>query len=137
MAAVGAYLAARLLNVSLKQTANLASPATLGFGLSLGTPTSVSMSEVGTSSGYTPQSITMSSVAASGTVASNANAMTFGPFSSAKTIFGGVIKDTLVASASNGNKGNLYFFGLLNSSVVLASGDTITFAAGALTITLQ
>ena len=136
MAAIGAYLAARLLNASLKQTASIVSPTTLGFGLSLGSPTSVSMSEVGTSSGYTPQSVTFSSVGAAGTIASNANAMTFGPFSGAKTIFGGVIKDTLSASASNGNNGNIYFFGQLSSSVVLVAGDTITFAAGALTISI-
>ena len=137
MAAIGAYLARLILNVTLKNTASNASAATLGLGLSLGTPTSVSMSEVGTSSGYTPQSVTFSSVGASGTIASNANAMTFGPFSSAKTIFGAFVKDTLSASASNGNKGNLYFFGTLSSSVVLAAGDTITWAAGALTISLS
>ena len=136
MAGVGAFIAARVLNVTLKNTASIASAATLGLGLCLGSPTSVSKSEVGTLSGYTPQSITFSSVAASGTVASNANAMTFGPFSSAKTIFGCVVKDTLAASASNGNLGNLYFFGNLGTSVVLVAGDTITFAAGAITISL-
>jgi hypothetical protein len=130
MAAVGAYLAQLVLNVSLKQTASLVSAATIGVGLSLGAPTSVSMSEVGTASGYTPQSLTMSSVGAAGTIASNANAMTFGPFSSAQSISGVVIKDTL------GTAGNLLYFGLLATARTVGIGDSLVMAASALTVSL-
>jgi hypothetical protein len=136
MAAVGAYLAQLLLNASLKQTASFVSPTTVAVGLSLGAPTSVSMSEVGTSSGYTPQSLTMNSVGAAGTIASNANAMTFGPFSSAQSISGVVIKDTAAASASNGNLGNLYYFGLLATARTVGVGDSLVMAASALTVSL-
>ena len=76
MAAIAANLAAQWLNVALKQTASMVSPATLGLALALGAPTSVSISEIGSGSGYTPQSLTMSSVAANGTIASNAGALT-------------------------------------------------------------
>lgn len=128
---MGAYLAANLLNVSLKQTASFVSPATLGAGISLGAPTSVSMSEVGTGSGYTPQTLSMSSVAASGTIASNAAAMTYGPFSSAQSLSGIVVKDTL------GTAGNLHYFGTLATARTVSVGDSLVIAAGALTITLQ
>ena len=137
MAAIGAYIAAQLLNVSLKQTASMVSPSTLGLGIAIGAPTSLSMSEVGTASGYTPQSITFSSVAASGTIASNANAMTFGPFSSSQAVTGFFIKDTLSASVSNGNLGNLYYFGNLATARTPLIGDFIIVAAAALTISLS
>lgn len=137
MAAIGAYLAARLLNVSLQQTASIASPATLGLGISLGAPTSLSMSEVGTGSGYTPQSLTMSSVAASGTIASNAGACTFGPFSSVQSLSGFVVKDTLSASASNGNLGNIYYFGTLATARTVSPGDSLVIAVAALTISIS
>lgn len=136
MAAIGAYLAQLLLNASLKQTASYVSPTTLGVGLSLGAPSSVSCSEVGTSSGYTPQSLTMNSVGAAGTIASNANAMTFGPFSSAQSLSGVIIKDTLSASASNGNLGNILYFGLLATARTVGIGDSLVMAASALTVSL-
>lgn len=137
MAAIGAYLAARLLNVSLQQTASIVSPSTLGLGISIGTPTSLSMSELGTASGYTPQSVTFNSVAASGTIASNANAMTFGPFSSSQAVSGFIIKDTLSASVSNGNLGNLYYFGNLATARTPLVGDYLIVGVSALTVSLS
>jgi hypothetical protein len=136
MAAIGAYLAQLLLNASLKQTASFVSPATLGVGLSLGAPTSVSMSEIGSLSGYTPASLTMSSVGAAGTIASNAASVTFGPFSSAQSISGVVVKDTLALGGASGNVGNLHYFGLLATARTVGVGDTLVMAAAALTISL-
>lgn len=136
MAGIGAYLAGNALNVSLKNVASMVSPATLALGISLGAPSSVSMSEVLSASGYTPQSLTMSSVSTGGSimVASNANAMTFGPFSNAQSVSGVVIKDT--AAFSGGNQGNLYYFGLLATARTVQVGDQIVVAAAALTVTL-
>jgi hypothetical protein len=136
MAGMGAYLSQLLLNVSLKQTASFVSPATLGVGLSLGAPTSVSMSEIGTGSGYTPQSLTIGSVGAQGTQASNNAALTFGAFNAAQSVSGIVIKDTLSASAANGNLGNMHYFGNLSAARTFSSGDSLVIASGALTITL-
>jgi hypothetical protein len=136
MAAIGAYIAAQVLNITLKQTATMLSPATLGLGLAVGAPTSLSMSELGTGSGYTPQTLSMSSVAASGTIASNAAALTFGPFSSTQAISGFVIKDTLSCSSSPGNLGNIYYFGTLATARTVSIGDSLVIAVSGLTIAL-
>lgn len=133
MAGIGAYLAGNFLDVSLKQTASFVSPGTLGLGISLGAPTSVSMSEVGTGSGYVPQTLSMSSVAASGTIASNAAACSFGPFSSAQSLSGVVVKDDIAATVNNGH---IFYFGTLATARTVSAGDTLVIAAGALTISL-
>ena len=137
MAAIGAYIAAQILNVTLKQTGSMVSPATLGLAIGLGVPTSVSLSEIGTNSGYTPQSLTMSSVAANGTIASNAAALTFGPFSSIQSLSGWAIKDTLSASAANGNLGDIYYWGSLATARTVSVGDQLVIAAAALTISIS
>jgi hypothetical protein len=137
MAGMGAYLTQKVLNVTLQQAASLASPATLGVGLCVGAPTSLSASEVGTASGYTPQSLTMGSVAASGTVASNVNSLSYGPFSSTQAISGVVVKDTLSASVSAGNLGDIFYFGNLATARTVSPGDSLIIAAAALTISLS
>ncbi len=129
-AGVGAYLAANVLNVSQKAIASFVAPATVGLGLSLGAPTSVSMSEVGTGSGYTPQSVSMNSVAASGTLSSNAVAVSFGPFSSNQSISGIFMKDTLATA------GNMLWFGPLATVRSVIPGDTLVVAIGAFTTSL-
>ena len=108
-------------------------PATYGVGLSLGSPTSVSGSEVGTASGYTVQTVSFcaaSTPTGSGTV-TNQNAMTFGPFSTAQSISGLIVKDTLATA------GNLLWYGTLTSARTVSIGDSLVIAAGALTITLS
>lgn len=108
-------------------------PATWAAAISLGAPSSISGSEVGTGSGYTPQSVSFAAAgtpASSGTVTNN-NAMTFGPFSSAQSLSGVVIKDTLATA------GNLLWYGTLTTARTVASGDSLVIAAGALTITLS
>lgn len=108
-------------------------PATLGVGISLGAPTSISGSEVGTASGYTAQTVTFGAAgtpSGSATV-TNANAMTFGPFSTAQSLSGLVVKDTLATA------GNLLFYGTLTMARTVAAGDSLVIAAAALTITLS
>lgn len=108
-------------------------PGTLGVAISLGAPSSVSGSEIGTGSGYTPQTVTFGAAgtpSGSATV-TNANAMTFGPFSTAQSLSGLVVKDTLATA------GNLLFYGTLTTARTVAAGDSLVIAAGALTITLS
>jgi hypothetical protein len=138
MAGMGAYLAQLVLNVSLKNTASIVSPGSVGLGLALTAPTSVSMFEVGSLSGYTPQACGIGSVGAAGTQASNSASCSFGPFTAAGSyvITGVVVKDTLALGASNGNVGNLLYFGMLSAARTVTSGDSLIVAAGALTITL-
>ncbi len=137
MAGMGAYLAGQILNVSLKQAASIVSPATIALGLSLGAPTSLSMSEVLSASGYTPSTLGMASVSTGGSLmaASNNTAVTFGPFSSIQSISGVIVKDTL--AFSGGNQGNLEFFGLLATARTVSAGDSMVIASAALTITLS
>ena len=107
-------------------------PTTRGIGLSLGVPSSISASEVGAASGYTRQTVTFGAAGtptSSGTV-TNANAMTFGPFSTAQSISGLVVADTLAAG------GNLLFYGTLTTARTVQPGDSLVIAVAALTITL-
>jgi hypothetical protein len=129
-AGIGGYLSQLLLNVSLKNTASFLSPGSLGLALATGAPTSIAMSEVGTGLGYTAQALGMGSVGAAGTSASNSAAVTFGPVNTLLAMSGVVVKDTLATA------GNIHFFGLLSAVRTLSSGDSLVFAAGALTISM-
>ena len=100
--------------------------------LSLGTPSSVSGSEVGTGSGYARQTALFGAANSPAGSASITAAMTFGPFSSSCTIQGLLIYDTL--SISSGTEA---FFGTLNTARTLLAGDTLFISAGNLTITLS
>lgn len=131
MAAIGAYLAANLLSVSLKLTASWTSPASLVLGACSVAPTSVALSEL-SGGGYTAKALSMGAVAANGTKASNAAAVTFGTFTTSRKIVALVIKDSLPTGT-----GHIHYFGSLTASVVCSSGDTLVIAAGALTISLQ
>jgi hypothetical protein len=109
-------------------------PAAWFGGLSLGSPTSVSNSEIGTGSGYTRQT---TNFAAAGTPASsgttiNTVAMTFGPFSSAQSVSGLFINDSVSSGA-----GVQLFQGLLATARSPGAGDTLVVASGALVITLN
>lgn len=133
MANIGAYGAAAMLNWSLGGVAPTR-PTTWGAALSLGVPTSVSMSEVGTASGYTPQTLQMQSSAstpAGSATMTNTVAMTFGPFSTAQSISGIIIKDTL------GTAGNMLYYGTLTSARNVSAGDSLVIPIGSLVITLN
>lgn len=134
MANIGQYAAAAMLNWSLGGVAPTR-PATWGAALSLGVPTTISMSEIGTASGYTPQTLQMQSSAATsvpGTATmTNTVAMTFGPFSTAQSISGIVVKDTLATA------GNILYYGTLTSARTVSIGDSLVIPIGSLVITLN
>jgi len=106
-------------------------PASRLVALSLGTPTSVSGSEVGSNSGYIRQSALFSAAASPAGSASNTAAMTFGPFSSSNAIQGAVLYDTISI-----NSGNMLWYGTLLTARTVLSGDTLVIGTGSLLITL-
>jgi hypothetical protein len=111
-------------------------PTTRAIGLSLGNPSSTSMSEIGTASGYTATSMAFAAAITAGTVANstatatNASAATFGPFSSSQSISGIFVKDTV------GTAGTFWFYGALAAARTVSPGDSLIVATGALSITL-
>lgn len=105
-------------------------PTAWGLGLSLGTPTSVSGSEMSVSA-YARKTVVMAAAASPGGSVSNATAVTF-TVSSACTIKGWAIWDTVLSS----NSGNLLFYGTLSASSVMVAGDTLSFAIGSIVCTL-
>lgn len=109
-----------------------ARPADRYVALSLGTPTSVSASEVLTGSGYVRQSALFGAAASPAGSASNTAAMTFGPFSSSAAIQGLVVFDTSAFTA-----GNQLWYGTLLTARTVLPGDTLVIGAGSLIITLS
>ncbi len=129
MAGKSAYLEKGLLDYSLNAVA-FTRPTIWGVGLSVGAPTSISGSEVGTGSGWTRQTVTMNAAASPAGSSSNSNAMTFGPAVTAATMSGLQVWDTLAATA-----GNMLWYGVLATPRTLGVGDSLVIAAGALIIT--
>lgn len=110
-------------------------PSTWGVGLSLGSPTSTSGSEIATTFGYTRQTAgwgVAGTPSGSGTV-SNATAMTFS-FTTACSVSGIQIWDTQIGSPPN--NGSMLFEGLLGAARTLVSGDNLVIPIGSLLITL-
>lgn len=130
MANIGAYAQNLMLNF-VNNAVAVTRPTSWFAGLSLGSPTSVSGSELTNNSGYTRQSALIA--AATSGSQSNSVAMTFGPVSTAYAISGIQIWDT---QGSN-NAGSMLWYGLLSVARTLASGDSLVIAAGALTFTLS
>lgn len=109
-------------------------PGAQFVGISLAAPTSAASNEVATGSGYTRQTCTFAAAgtpSSSGT-ASNANAMTFGPFSSSAAMTGLFVADTVSSAAGTG-----LFFGNLTTARTPLPGDSLVIAIGALTISLS
>jgi len=106
-------------------------PSTRACGLSLGTPSSVSASEMATGEGVTRQLLTYNSAIAAGQSAANSNAFTFGPFSSARTVVGLSIWD----HGTTGN-GNFWWYGTLATARTLGVGDSLVFNSASLVHTL-
>ena len=129
MANIGSYAQNLMLNF-VNNAVAATRPTSWFAGLSLGSPTSVSGSEMANNSGYTRQSALIAG-ATSGTQ-SNSVAMTYGPVSTAYAISGIQIWDTQGST----NTGNMLWYGLLSVARTLASGDSLVIAAGALTFTL-
>jgi len=109
-------------------------PAAAFVGLATGSPVSNASSEIATGSGYIRQTVTFGAAgtpASSGT-ATNVNAMTFGPFSTAQSISGIFISDTL-----SSNAGTMLYEGLLSAARTVQSGDSLVVAAGALVVSMS
>lgn len=131
MANIAAYNQKAMLDWNLGGAA-ATQPASRLAALSLGTPTTVSGSEVLPNSGYLRQTALFSAAASPAGSASNTAAMTFGPFSSSAAIQGLVLYDTSAFTA-----GNMLWYGTLLTARTVLTGDTLTVAAGALLITLS
>jgi len=111
-------------------------PSSVNAGLSLGAPSSTSGSEVNpVGSGYARSVLGFNAAATpSGSAqCTNTAAVTFGPFSSAQSISGLQIWDTITATA---NAGNMLWYGNLAVARTVGVGDSLVIASGALTITL-
>lgn len=130
MAAIGAYAEKVILDWTLTPTSSSRAGGCF-VALATAAPTSLASSEVATGSGYAAQTCGFAAAASPAGSASNTVAMTFGPFSSAQSISGVVVKDTLSSGAGN----NLYY-GLLATARTVGPGDSLVIASGALTITL-
>ena len=133
MANVAQPMMKALLDWSLNaQTATR--PTAWFAGLASGSPTSISNSEIAVGSGYVRQAV---GFAAAGTPASsgtctNSAAFTFGPFSSAQSISGIFINDSVSSGA-----GVYLYAGLLSAARTVQPGDSLVVASGALVISMS
>lgn len=107
-------------------------PANRWGGLAVGTPTSVSGSEMGTLSGYSRVTALFGAAASPAGSASNTAAMSFGPFSSNGSALGVQLWDGSPVGSSN-----MLYYGTLLTNRTFIPGDILVFSAGALNITLQ
>jgi hypothetical protein len=132
MANIGLAAYKSMLDWSLK-TSSIATPANMFVGLSLGAPTTISFSEVGTGSGYTRQSMAFAAALtpAGSASASNSTAVTFGTFSSSAVLSGMFLADSVSNAA-----GSMYWYGTLATLRTPLPGDTVVLNAGQLAITL-
>lgn len=103
-------------------------------GLSIGAPSSIASSEIGTGSGYTRQTAIFGAAGtpASSGSASNATAMTFGPFSSSQALTGIFLADTVSSGAGTG-----LYYGNLTTARTPLPGDSLVVAVGALSVTMS
>jgi hypothetical protein len=131
VANIGAHGAKQMLDWVLGGAA-ATQPASRLAALSLGTPSSISGSEVNTNSGYARQTALFGAANSPAGSASNTAAMTFGPFSSSNAIQGLLIYDTISISS-----GNIWWYGTLLTARTVLPGDTLVVAPGALIITLS
>lgn len=133
MAGIGLWAQKNMLDWVLKGATPTVPPGVF-CGLAGAAPTSVASSEIGTGSGYARQTAAFGAAltpASSGS-ASNATAMTFGPFSSSAAITGLFLSDTV-----SSNAGNMLWFGNLTTARTPLPGDSLVIAIGALQITLN
>jgi hypothetical protein len=131
MPAISAFMQKAMLDWVL----NGATPTRPGadwLGLDVGTPTSVSASEMGTLTGYSRLTCLFGAAASPTGSASNTAAMTFGPFSSVGSALGVTLWDGSPVGSSD-----QLWYGTLATARTFNPGDTLIFAAGALTLTLS
>lgn len=131
MANVSAYAAKAMLDWLLGgATPTRPGTGQHALGLSFGTPSSTSGSECSVT-GYSRRVMNLAAAASPAGSASNGGSVAFTVLS-ACTLVGWQLWDTQLAS----NSGNMLFQGLLSASSVMASADTLTFAIGAVKISL-
>lgn len=131
MSNIGAWGAAAMLDWVLGG-ATPTRPASRLIALSIGTPTSVSGSEVNTASGYARATALFGPAASPAGSASNTASAVFGPFSGSMAIQGLLIYDTVSV-----NSGSIWWYGTLLTARTVLSGDTMIVAAGALVVNLS
>lgn len=131
MANIGAFGAQKMLDWVFGGAA-ATQPSSRLIALSLGTPSSVSGSEVGSNSGYARQTMSPGAAASPAGSVSNNVAVTFGPFSSSNAIQGALIYDTISI-----NSGNIWWYGTLLTARTVLPGDTLVIATGSLIATLS
>ena len=132
MSAISAYLEKAYLDWCFGGAA-VTQPSNRWLGLAVGTPTSVSGSEMGTLSGYSR--LTAASFPAASSPAgsmSNTGGHTFGPFSSVGSAIGVHVWDGSPVGSST-----MLWYGTLATARTFGIGDTLVFSAGALTITMS
>ncbi len=108
-------------------------PVAWGIGLSLGSPTSVSGSEIASGTGIVRSTGAFSSANINSFVNTVAN--TYGPVNAAASYSGIAVFDTLPASYT-ANAGNLLLYGLLATARTVGSGDSLVLASSALVVSL-
>ena len=109
-------------------------PTSWGIGLSLGSPTSVSGSEIASGTGVVRSTGAFSSVNVNTFVNTIAN--TYGPVNAAGSYSGIDVFDSLPASYT-ANQGDLLLYGLLATARTVGSGDSLVLASSALAVSLS
>lgn len=123
------YLRNAVINAVLRNV-SYTSPATVYAALYTTAPTnSTSGTEVGAGVGYARQAVTFAAPSPAGAT-QNSAPVTFGPNTTTDwgTVVGTAVLDASVA-------GNILYFGALAASKNVQVGDSVSFAAGALTVT--
>lgn len=131
MANISAYLEKAYLDWAL-QGATPTRPGALWAGLAVGTPTSVSGSEMGTLTGYSRLTALFGAAASPTGSASNTAAQTFGPFSSTGSAIGLQLWDGSPVGSSD-----MLWYGTLQTARTFLVGDLLFLSAGALTISIS
>ena len=131
MSAISAYLEKAYLDWCLGGAA-ATQPSARWAGLAVGTPTSVSGSEMGTLTGYSRLTALFGAAASPTGSASNTAAMTFGPFSSVGSALGIHLWDGSPVGSSD-----MLWYGTLQTARTFGIGDSLVVAAGSLTLTLS
>lgn len=132
MAAFGTWSEQAVLNAVLAGvTTGFPSVWALALGSAVPTSSSVVATwEIGTASGYTPQTMPMPTCALGSNTVTNTVAATFGPFSSSQSISGAMLKNTLATGGTN------LMWGSLATAATLTPGESLIFAVGSLACSL-
>jgi hypothetical protein len=114
------------------QGANPTQPTAFWAALAVGTPTSISASEMNTLTGYSRVTALFSAAAtATSASCSNSAAMTFGPFSSVGSAIGVTLWDGSPIGSTN-----MLWYGTFLTARTFQINDRLFIGAGALTLTL-